>query len=339
MKLLQCCLAALFVSKMLAASASAAIVFSDDFNLGSSSANYNAAQLGQNLATFAYDYSERGIAAPVVGQADTLGLKLESNMTQAALSSITLHTVQQFTGAYSVKFNAWMNVNGPLPDGGAGSTEFFTAGVGGNGTSVNFGGSGATGSGGWTAVDGEGGSGIDYRLYKGATLQAPSSGQYAAGTVDSPTASNSRNANDPYYAQFGGVDVAALPVQGANNVPTLGSFVDQTGTSRVGTFGFEWHEVELLVDPTGGTAGAASMTWIIDGLEIGALDAGIGASFSTDGSVTLGYYDPFSGVSGNAAVSFAVIDNLVVTQIPEPTTFALLGMTGVALAAASRRRA
>lgn len=338
MKLLQCCLAALLVAKLLAASASAAIVFSDDFNTGSSSANYNAAQLGQNLATYAYDYSNDGIAAPVVGQADTLGLKLQSNMTQGVASSITLHTVQQFTGAYSVKFNAWMNVNGPLPGGGVGSTEFFTAGVGGNGTAVNYGGSGATGSGGWTAVDGEGGSGIDYRLYKGATLQAPSSGQYAAGTVDSPTASNSRNANDPYYAQFGGVDVAALPVQGANNVPNPGSHAQQTGISRVGTFGFEWHEIELLVDPTGGTGGAATMTWLIDGLKIGALDAGIGASFATNGSVTLGYYDPFAGVSDNAALSFVVIDNLVVTQIPEPTTLALLGMTGVALVAASRRR-
>jgi hypothetical protein len=316
---------------------SAATLFSDDFNAAGSSANYLAAQSGQNLATFAYDYSERGIPAPNIGQSDTLGLKLESNMTAGAVAAITLHSVQQFTGAYKVSFDAWMNAVGPFPGGGAGSTEFFTAGVGGNGTTVNYGGSGPTGVGGWTAVDAEGGSGVDYRLYKSGTLQAPSSGQYAAGTVDSPTASNSRNADNAYYAQFGNVNVGALPVQGANNAPNPGSFTEQTGTTQVGAFGFEWHRVELVVDPTGGTNDAASMTWLIDGLKIGTLDAGVTTAFSASGSVTLGYYDPFSGVAANAAVSFAVVDNLAVTEIPEPATAILGGCALLALIGARRR--
>ena len=35
-----------------------------------------------------------------------------------------------FTGDYQVKFDMWINANGPFPGGGGGSTEFFTAGVG-----------------------------------------------------------------------------------------------------------------------------------------------------------------------------------------------------------------
>jgi hypothetical protein len=305
--------------------ASAQILFSDDFNTAGSAANYSVATAGQTAVTWAYDYSAMGIpVAPNTTDGSTLGVKFEANMSLGAAAGVTLHTIQQFTGPYIVKFDAWINANGPFPAGGTGSTEFLTAGVGGNGTTVNR--VGGTGVGGYVAVDGEGGSTIDYRLYKGVTLQDPASGQYAAGTH-----ATARNVTNAYYSQFGGVNVADLPVQGVNN----GGPAQQTGTTLTGSFGFEWHEVELHVNPFGGTGGAASVAWYIDGLLIGTLDAGIGASFAATGSVTVGYADPFASLSDNATLSFGLIDNLVV--IPEPSTFALgvLGLVGMYFA---RRR-
>lgn len=300
-------------------STQAQILFSDNFNAVGSAANYNAATLGQTAVTFAFDYSALGIPiAPNTTDSSTLGVKFEANMSAGAAAGVTLHTIQQFSGSYSVRFDAWINANGPFPGGGAGSTEFLTSGVGGDGSTVNR--VGVAGSGGYFAADGEGGSGVDYRLYKGTTLQDPASLQYAAGSH-----STARNATDPYYAGFGGVDVSVLPIQGANN----GGPAQQTGTTLTGSFGFEWHQVELSINATGGTGGAAAVTWFIDGLRIGTLDAGIGAAFPSDGSVTIGYADPFASISDNATLSFGLIDNLVI--VPEPSTYALcaLGIAGL----------
>jgi len=297
-------------------------LFSDDFNTPASELNYTKGEIGLNAVTWAFDYSTVGIPpAPNTTDGTTIGVKFESNMTSpGAAAGVTLHTLQQFSGNYRVKFDAWINANGPFPGGGTGSTEFVTAGVGGDGSTVNR--VNVSGINAYVAVDGEGGSGIDYRLYKGTTLQDPASGQYAAGNH-----STARNANDPYYAQFGGIDVGALPVQGGVD--------NQTGEVKVGAAGFAWREVELHVDSTGGTGGAASVAWYLDGLLIGTLDAGIGASFSTDGSVAIGYADPFASVSDAPQWSFGVIDNLSV--IPEPTSIAL-GIFGIMGLMGVRRR-
>jgi len=293
-----------------------AALFFDDFNTAGSAANYTKVETGANSVTYAFDYSSMGIPpAPNTTDASTLGVKFESNnVLPAAVAAVTLHTVQQFTGPYVVTFDAWVNANGPFPDGGTGSTEFLTAGVGGDGASVNR--TGATGSGAWTGVDGEGQSGIDYRLFRNAgALEGVAGGSYAAGTQ-----STARSAADPYYLPLNptGINVSNLPVQGANN----GGPAQQNGTTAPGTFGFAWHEVELLVDPTGGTGGTAKFTWTIDGLRIGTLDAGAGAAFPTNGSVTIGYMDPFSSFSDNATLSFGLVDNLTVV-VPEPGTLAL----------------
>lgn len=307
--------------------ASAQILFQDDFNTAGSSASYTSGTIGVTAVTYAFDYSTLGIpAAPNTTDNSTLGVKFEANMTGGAASGITLHTIQQFTGTYIVRFDAWINANGPFPGGGTGSTEFLTAGVGGDGSTVNR--VGVAGSGGYVAMDGEGGSGVDYRMYKGITLQDPASLQYAAGSH-----ATARAATDPYYvnAGFGSIDTGNLPVQGANN----GGPAQQNGTTLGGSFGFEWHEVELRVNATGGTGGAAAVAWYIDGFLIGTLDAGIGAAFPTTGSVTIGYADPFASISDNTALSFGLIDNLVI--IPEPSTYAL-GLLGLGAFYFTRRR-
>lgn len=290
--------------------------YTDDFN-ADTSALYSIAQSSDAFATFAFDYSALGIpSAPNTTDGSTLGLKMEANVTSGAAHGITLHSLVTFTGTYVVKFDAWVNANGPFPGGGAGSTEFLTMGVGGDGATNNL---GSTGAGGWFAVTGEGGSSRDYRGYKDAAEQFAESGQFNAG--NSSAGGGAHNGSDPYYAQFGGIDVGALP-QGS-------LFAQQTGISGVGSFGFAWHEVEMRVVSDGGTGGATSVSWWVDGLQIATLDAGIGSAFGTDGAVTIGYMDVFSSISDNAALSFGLVDNLRVGTLATASNFGA-GCAGVA---------
>jgi hypothetical protein len=289
----------------------------DDFN-SDSSALYTITSTGDAVATFAFDYSTLGIpVAPNTTDATTLGLKMEANIASGAVHGITLHTLIPFTGDFVVKFDAWMNANGPFPAGGTGSTEFLTMGVGGNGVATN-------GSGGWFAVSGEGGSSRDYRGYKNAAEQFAESGQFSAGL--SSAGGGAHNNSNAYYSSFGGVDVGALP--------QAGLFPQQTGTTQAGAFGFAWHQVELRVVANGGTGGATSVTWFIDGLQIAKLDAGIGSPFVTNGSVTIGYMDIFSSISNNPALSFGLVDNL---RIGAPATAATYGAGchGIALSSSA----
>ncbi len=312
-------------------SSRAATLFTDNFsNSVTSAANYTivTSDATSSFPTYAYDYSAMGIpSAPNSGDASTKGLRLDANFSApAAAEAVTLHTIQSFAGDYSIKFDAWLNANGPFPDGGSGSTNYLGAGVGGDGTTNNF--VANTGKGGWTAVNGENGSGIDYRFYKDAALQGVATGQYAAGT-----AANARNGLNGYYDSFApSINVANLPVQGASN----GGPAQQTGNTFVGAFGMAWHQVELRVDADGGTGGSPLMQWYIDGKIIGNLDAGANGAFAATGKAVFSYSDPTSNMSDNPPLSFALIDNIRVTDvIPEPGT---IGLIAPALAFIMARR-
>jgi hypothetical protein len=293
--------------------------FFDDFNTAASAANYTpvSTDATSSFATYAYDYSAFGIpSAPGSGDGSTLGVRLDANFgAPNQAEAITLFTNASYSGDYVVKFDAWINVNGPFPDGGSGSTNYLTAGVGADGATNNF--VANTGSGGWTAVNGENGSGIDYRLYKDGTLQGVATNQYAAGN-----AANARNGLNGYYDQFGSVDVSNFPVQGVNN----GGPAQQDGTSFAGSFGMDWHEVTLVVDADGGTGGAPSMKWIADGLLLGTLDAGANGAFSASGRLAFGYSDPTSNGSDLPTHSFVLIDNLRVVPEPASLLFAAVGL-------------
>ncbi len=282
----------------------------DDFDTDTS-ANYATTATGDAAVVFLFDYSTMGIpSAPNSTGGTTLGVRFEANLTAGASNAITLHTNQTFTGDHVVKFDTWVNANGPFPGGGGGPTEFITCGVGGDGATVNQGGS--SGIGAWFAATGEGGSSRDYRGYKDSGEQFAASGQYAAGTT-----SAAQNNWDPLYAGFGSIDVGNLPVQGAN----VGGPTQQTGTSNVGSVGFAWHEVTIFVDADGGTGGATSVNWAIDGITVATLDAGIGSAFVSDGHVTIGYMDIFTSISDNPMLSFGLIDNLRVGNLAASKTY------------------
>ena len=312
--------AAALMAAPVASAVAAPILYSDNFDTNTS-ANYTVNQDPDTSVTFAYDYSAMGIPAAPNSGGTTLGVKFHANDgdTTAAAAAINISpTGASFTGDYVLRFDSWLNANGPFPDGGTGSTEFFTAGVGTTGLSVQKATTGATGA--WFAGDNEGQSGIDYRAHLNATLQGPTSTVYEAedATVDGVVI-NRRNANNPYYhTTFPGGQEAPQKQKD--------EYAQQTGALKPGTLGFEWREVEISKIGT-------AVSWSIDGLPIATFDN----PTLTGSNIFVGHWDVFASIADNADLSFGVVDNLVVEQVPEPASLSLLGLAGLALLRRGRR--
>lgn len=298
---------------------SAQTLFSDNFDL-ISSANYTVNQDLDTEVLFSYDYSAMGIPSAPNSGGTTFGVRFRANygdLTATAAAINISPTGAIFAGDYTLRYDLWMNVNGPFPGGGAGSTEFNTGGVGNSGLTVQKSSGGANGP--WFAVDNEGNSGIDFRAYRGITLEGATSAAYAAtdqGTI------NRRNANNTYYhtAFPGGQQAPALQ---QSTYPT-----NQVGALKAGAIGFEWRQVEIAKVGT-------DVTWKIDGLLIATLtNATFGGS-----NIFVGHWDVFSSIADNAELNFSVVDNLRVEAIPEPSTIALgvLGAAGLFFAARRKK--
>ena len=263
-------------------------LFSDNFDADTST-NWNInTSSNDTSATFAFDYSALSIPASPNGGGSTLGLRLAANIAEpTSAEAITLSPMgQSFSGTYQLSFDLWMNYT----IGGDATTEFLTAGIGYDNSTVNHG--GVSGSGGWFGADGDGGASRDYRAFKGATEQLAASGQFSAGIT-----SDAQNSINSYYNSFGDIDVSALGQGGG-----------QTGTTQVGSLGFEWHEIVITVD-------GVTALWEVDGISIAELDPTIDIAFPLSGNISIGYMDILSSVAAPSTFAFAVIDNLVVSSI------------------------
>ncbi len=255
---------------------------------------------------FNYDYAADGIpSAPNSTNASTRGVKFEANVSLTTAAAINISPVgQRFGGDYRLRFDLWMNQNGPFPAGGNGSTQHGTAGLGTSGNRVQWTGASSTADGYWFAVDGEGQASDtsttamnDFGAFSGTTYHTASSGIYAAGT-----ASNSRgNANSYYSGTFPGGQAAPALQQAA--------YPQQTGGLAAGTIGFAWREV--IINKTGDT-----VEWFIGGLKIATIT---GANFASS-NIFIGLWDSFNSLSDNTNLSFAVFDNVrverFVTNVP-----------------------
>lgn len=304
-------------------------LFSDNFDTDST-ANWSVFTLGSNSdANFFFDYSTVGIpSAPNSVGGTTTGLRLRANRNITPGSTAggafpggvsVSPTGQSFSGNYALRFDMWLNFNGPAPGGGSGSTQITGAGVGTAGTSaqiaggvidsINFGSSA------------EGGSGVDYRAYVPAvqTGLTEASGVFAAGTQ-----ATARNNTDLYYAGFGGESAPAAQ---------LSLYAQQTGTTAAGTLGWAWRDV-LIVN-----AGSV-VDWYVDGLLLASVPTATAGSLG-GGNILFNHYDINATVSAEATsldLLFGLIDNVRVEVIPEPTTIALLSLGGLGLFLLRRRR-
>jgi len=273
-------------------------------------------------AIFGFDYSSVGIPAAPNSGGTTLGLMLQANRSGGVQSGISVSPIgQSFSGDYQLRFDLWQNYNGPLGPttvGGSGSTQVTGAGIGTAGTTAQWAGGAYDSI--FFGATGDGGSSIDYRVYPKANTAAPGTGFYAAGASTAP---DSRNNADPYYASFGG---AAAPAG------QLTLYPQQTGTTQAGGQAFAWRDV--VITKVGNT-----VTWDIDGKRIATVDAS--AIALGGGDILLNHFDINAGSSTDPnadALLFGLFDNVRVVAVPEPSTYALLGIGALVIAARRRKQ-
>ncbi len=283
--------------------AGAAVLFQDQMTTASAwNVNSRSADI---QTTFAYDYSADGIPeAPntQVGNTATSGLKVEANLdTVTGNEHLTAYPLgQNFTGTYQLRFDAWMN----FAIGGGGTTEFLGGGIGYDNLTADI------ASGAQAIATGDGGSSNDWRAFKSPPQFFIPDADMAAGT---------HQGADAYYADF-------LPA-----VAPPASQGQAAGTGVAGSPAFQWitwqftvNNGTVLVDiekPNG------DLLRIVD---IDCSDTSDGsAGCGTDGNISLFYADFFSSIASDPSLQFGLYDNVIVTDVPEPASVALMALGGL----------
>ena len=267
---------------------------------------------GYNPVNLYFDYSTVGIpSAPNSTGGTTHGLKLQANLDPAVQVFPSGCGVSpagfSISSNFEMRWDWWLNFNGPLTGGGSGSTQIGGAGFGTAATTANV----------PTIIDavfigcsGDGtGTSADYRMYTpafSASLQ-DLSGVYAAGAH-----SGSRNNTDPYYQS------TFPPVSATNNCPTqLALYPQQTGLTQGGSAGMRWNDVSLK--KVGNL-----ITYTINGLLIATAD--ISTNGTLGGSnIVFGHFDINAGASTdvNATnLAFSLVDNVRIVSYTNVVTIA-----------------
>jgi hypothetical protein len=319
-----------------------AVLFSDDFNINSSSLwTVNvapAANAAQQDATFAFDYSAFGIpAAP--GSTDTLGLRLRSNIPGSAAAPVTTRPAgvlsgisvspsgKNFGSSYHLSFYAWVNFNGAANATGLGDNASSEGGTHNVLFAVGTSGSvplvvGNTGLASGASMDaiafattGDGGIVSDYRVYpKSGTILTGSSGAYAAGTGNDSNGIAPMGNVNLYYQGIPSLAPHSAPAiqQTLSTAEYSGDASNtQAGQTQGGAFGFAWHKVDLIKIGT-------LVKWTIDNTAIASLDtASIGALGGNN--IALGDSDVNTSTTRHPSLLFSLFDNLVVTDVTLPT--------------------
>ena len=252
---------------------------------------------GDTSVMFGFDYSTMGIPSAPNGTG-TEGVRLASNISPADPG-----------GGSAIAISPGISVSGRY------TVQFdFWLNYHINGSTEEGGGAvGFTPSAGPLSGTGfrantDGDAGTDYKLFAAGAVLGIDTGMYAVPSLDAQDGSNSA-------AQ------AAFPSQTAPDAQGTGY------SNPDGTMAFGWHTMLIDVDGANSTA-----SFSVDGFDFGTItDAEVA------GDIALIHTDPFGSVAGNADLAFGVYDNLVVTQVPEPTT-GFLALLAAGLMAIRRRR-
>lgn len=283
------------------------------------------ASSSDQTSTFGYDYSADGIPeAPRSGVGDTAtrGVKLEANNTDFSDLTgefFTLYPIgQNFTGDYLLRFDAWQNYStfDREQDGGAGTTEFLGGGIGYDNVSADV------GAGHQIITTNEGGSGSDYRAFKGGYFLA--NGDMACGSRNATGC----GATGPYETLFPAGSGIPPAVQGQTGVPN---------ENRAGSSAFQWYTHSISVKGNivrHQMTNQSNVTRNIAVYDTTLLDPN--NVVATDGNISIFYADFFSSISPSAGVTFGVVDNVTVV-VPEPSS-AMVAMGGLGWVFARRRR-
>ncbi len=215
-------------------------------------------------------------------------------MANGAVAALSMSPVgRSFGGDYRLRFDMWINANGQFPAGGYGSSQYITAGLGTTGGHVQWTGTGSIADGYWFTTDGEGRAG---------DTSSPSDYNAYAGTGDAKRqlAAFILRAQIPLRAAtFTPItpppSPPARPRRPSSNPPTR----NQTGALSGGCVGFAWRDV--IIAKRGNI-----VEWSIDGVKLAAFTS----ASVTASNVFVGYWDPFTSVSDNAAMSFGLVDNV-----------------------------
>ena len=301
--------------------ASAALI-SDNFEGSalSNAANYTVAVEASPDGTsdFAFDYVAAGLPlAPNSAAGGGRGLRFTANnIAPAAIDALTaFHNTIINAPQFLVTVDVYMGMAGAT----GGPTEWAAVGVGGNATATNKVGAGLvpslnqSGSGSFVSFTGDGGGVRDYLWY----LDAANGG---VGTVSAVSAVGPPALTiSPTYLAGGA----------GSELPLYNSIFPGTSPTNGGSPSNRWTTVGILVDQNlGQISYSIGGTIIIEGTFTGTMN----------GQVSLGYADLFTSVAAPVGNVFGIFDNLSVTAVPEPSTFALLAPVAAGAWVVRRRR-
>ena len=303
---------------MACGSAASASLIVDNFE-GSSASNYTVATEAtpDGTSDFAFDYVAAGLPlAPNSAPGGGRGLRFTANTTvptgidaYTAFHNTFIDTIN--TPQYLVTVDVYMGF------AGTSTTEFAAVGVGGNGLVTNKVGpgtnpaTGQSGSGSFLSFSGDGAAARDYLWY----LDTANGG---VGTVSAVTA-----AGPPTFT----ISPTYLAGGAGSELPLYNSIFPGTTPINGGSPSNRWTTVGILVDQN-----LNQISYSIGGTII------VAGTFTgtMNGRVSLGYADLFPSVA--PGLVFGIFDNLSVTAVPEPSTFALLAPVAAGAWVVRRRR-